>query len=143
MTPTQVLAVQRTFALVMPIKEQAAAMVYARVFETDPGLKAMFRGDIKDQEKKLMSALAIVITGLARPESIISAVEELGAKHADYGVRDRDYDTVAGALLWTLEMGLGSEFTPEVKDAWVAAYTYLASIMKRAARTANSHARAI
>ena len=37
-------------------------------------------------------------------------------------VKAADYDTVAGALLATLEQALGSEFTPAVRDAWVAYY---------------------
>jgi hemoglobin-like flavoprotein len=143
MTPTQVLAVQRSFSLVVPIKEQAAAMFYARLFEIDPSLKPLFRGNIKDQERKLISALAVAITGLARPDSIISTVEGMGAKHLDYGVTDHDYETVANALLWTLEKGLGPEFTPDVKEAWVAAYTFLADIMKRGAKSVSGRARAV
>jgi hemoglobin-like flavoprotein len=56
-------------------------------------------------------------------------------RHAGYGVKDEHYDTVAEALLWTLEQGLGSDFTTEARDAWVAVYTVLASTMKDAAAT--------
>jgi nitric oxide dioxygenase len=40
---------------------------------------------------------------------------------------------VGSALLWTLGQGLGEQFTPAVKDAWVDAYTTLSSAMKQAA----------
>ena len=48
-------------------------------------------------------------------------------------VKAADYDTVAGALLGTLEQALGSEFTPAMRDAWVAYYQTLAGEMKAAA----------
>lgn len=138
MTPLQVAAVQRTFSLVVPIKEKAAELFYARLFELDPSLKPMFKGDMKQQGMKLMSALALVVTGLSKPETILPAVEDLGRKHFDYGVQDHHYDTVGAALLWTLELGLGAEFTPDVKAAWTAAYTLLANVMKDAATKARA-----
>jgi hemoglobin-like flavoprotein len=36
-------------------------------------------------------------------------------------------------LLWTLAAGLGDAFTPETPEAWSAAYTWIASTMRRAA----------
>lgn len=138
MTPLQVAAVQRTFSLVVPIKEKAAELFYARLFELDPSLKPMFKGDMKQQGMKLMSALALVVTGLSKPETILPAVEDLGRKHFDYGVQDHHFDTVGAALLWTLEQGLGAEFTPDVKAAWTAAYTLLANVMKDAATKARA-----
>jgi hemoglobin-like flavoprotein len=138
MTPLQVAAVQRSFSLVVPIKEQAAQIFYDRLFSVDPSLKKLFKGDMKEQGKKLMSALALVVAGLANPQSILPKVEELGRKHVGYGVEDRHYDTVGGALLWTLEKGLGDKFTPDVKEAWTAAYTLLANVMKGAANKARA-----
>jgi len=140
MTPLEVAAVQSSFSLVVPIKEKAAEIFYGRLFATDPSLKKLFKGDMKEQGRKLMSTLALVVTGLANPKSILPAVEALGAKHVAYGVEDRHYETVGAALLWTLEQGLGDKFTPDVKAAWTAAYTLLASVMKAAAAKARSAA---
>jgi nitric oxide dioxygenase len=36
---------------------------------------------------------------------------------------------VGEVLLWTLEHGLGSDWTPELKSAWSAAYATLANFM--------------
>jgi len=138
MTPLQVAAVQRTFSLVVPIKEKAAELFYNKLFELDPSVKPMFKGDMKEQGKKLMSTLATVVASLANPNSILPAVQALGAKHVSYKVEDRHYDTVGKALLWTLEQGLGKEFTPAVKEAWTAAYTLLAGVMKDAAKKAKA-----
>jgi hemoglobin-like flavoprotein len=136
MTPEQKVLVQSTFAKVAPIADTAAAMFYARLFEIDPSLRPLFTTDIADQGRKLMQTLAVAVTGLDRLDELVPAVRQLGVRHARYGVKDHHYDTVAEALLWTLERGLGSDFTPDVKNAWTAVYGVLASTMKEAAAVA-------
>jgi len=93
----------------------------------------MFKSDIREQGKKLMQMITVAVRGLGDLGKLVSAVEDLGRRHVGYGVRKKDYDTVATALLWTLEKGLGPEFTPEVKEAWVETYTILATTMQQGA----------
>jgi hemoglobin-like flavoprotein len=133
MTPRQVELVQTTWAQVVPISEQAAALFYGRLFELDPNLKPMFKSDIKEQGRKLMQMITAAVGGLKDLGKLVPVVENLGRRHVGYGVVDAHYDTVGAALLWTLEKGLGSAFTPEVKEAWATVYTVLATTMKKAA----------
>lgn len=133
MTPLQIEAVKTSFARVRPIADQAGMMFYGRLFELDPSLRPLFKIDIAEQSKKLMQMLAVAVNSLDNLAAIVPAVQALGARHAEYGVKDSDYATVAEALLWTLQAGLGDAFTPEVKTSWVAAYTVLADTMKAAA----------
>jgi len=133
MTPHAKQLVQQSWALVAPISDVAAGLFSGRLFELDPSLRPLFKGDITEQGRKLMQTLAVVVKGIDNLDALVPAVEALGRRHGGYGVTDGHYDTVAAALLWTLEQGLGAAFTPEVRDAWVEAYTLLAAVMKRAA----------
>lgn len=134
MNNAQVALVQESWKKVLPIREQAAALFYNKLFELDPSLRLLFTGDIAEQGKKLMMMIGTAVAGLSRPEELIPAVQALGARHAGYGVQDAHYDTVAAALLDTLAKGLGDAFTPAVKEAWTAVYVVLATTMKDAAR---------
>jgi hemoglobin-like flavoprotein len=136
MTSEQKVLVQSTFAKVAPIADAAAAMFYARLFELDPSLRPLFTTDLAEQGRKLMQMIAVAVNGLDRLDELVPAVRQLGVRHARYGVKDQHYDTVAEALLWTLERGLGSDFTPAVKDAWTTVYGVLATTMKEAAAIA-------
>ena len=136
MNPKQIALVQTSFAQVVPIADVAASLFYQRLFQLDPSLRPMFRGDMTEQGKKLMTMIGSVVGNLRSLERIVPGVRALGARHADYGVRDEHYDTVGAALLWTLEQGLGEAFTDDVRDGWVAAYTLLADTMKEAAAEA-------
>ena len=129
----QVALVQESFAKVVPIAAQAAEMFYDRLFQLDPELRPLFKGDMKEQGKKLMSALGVVVSNLKQPEKIIGTIQEMGKRHGGYGVKAPHYDTVGQALLWTLEQGLGPAFTPETRAAWAAAYGVVADTMKKAA----------
>src|SRR5215467_12492718 len=133
-TDAQKTLVQNSFVSVATIADDAAILFYQRLFELDPSLRHMFRGDMAEQRKKLMQMLTAAVKGLDRLDQLVPVVEDLGRRHTRYGVEDRHYDTVGDALLWTLSMGLGRDFTPEVEAAWSAVYGLLATTMKNAAR---------
>jgi len=129
MTPEQVNLVQQSFAKVAPISEQAAVLFYDRLFEVAPGVKAMFPADMTEQRKKLMATLSVVVGGLNNLEAILPAASALAERHVSYGAKPEHYPVVGGALLWTLEKGLGDAWTPETAAAWTAAYTTLSGYM--------------
>lgn len=140
MNDTQVALVQQTWKQVLPIRDVAAKLFYDKLFELDPALRPLFRGDMVEQGRKLMTMIGTAVVGLSRPDELIPAVQALGVRHVAYGVQDMHYDTVAAALLDTLGKGLGDAFTPEAKEAWVAVYTVLAKTMKDAAASAPAAA---
>jgi hemoglobin-like flavoprotein len=133
MTPQQVALVQASFAKVAPIAEQAAALFYGRLFETAPETRALFRGDMGVQGQKLMGAITTVVTNLDNLAAVVPVAQELAKRHVGYGVRAEHYGPVGAALLWTLEQGLGGDFTPEVGAAWAEAYGALSGVMIAAA----------
>lgn len=134
MSPQEITLVKNSFRKVVPIADQAAALFYARLFELDPALRALFHGDMSEQGRKLMQMIGFAVGGLDRLETIMPAVRSLGLRHAGYHIKDSHYDTVGTALLWTLEKGLGPEFTPETRAAWAKVYWLLAETMKAGAR---------
>lgn len=134
MTNEQIKLVQDSFRQVAPIAETAAQLFYARLFTLDPDLELLFKGNLTEQGRKLMQMLGVAVNSLDRMEQLLPVVRSLGARHVTYGVRDRDYDTVGQALLWTLRKGLGDAFTPEVEEAWSNVYETLASAMQSGAR---------
>jgi nitric oxide dioxygenase len=127
--PTQIKLVQESFAKVAPISETAAVLFYDRLFEVAPQVKAMFPADMKEQRKKLMATLAVVVNGLGNLESILPAASALAMRHVSYGAKKEHYPVVGAALLWTLEKGLGDAWTPELADAWTTAYGTLSGFM--------------
>src|SRR6478735_893383 len=129
MTPQQIELVQTSFKKVVPIAGTAADLFYNRLFEIAPEVRPMFPQDMKEQKAKLMSMLGTAVTNLHQLETILPAVKALGERHQGYGVTTGHYAPVGAALLWTLEKGLGADFTPETREAWAAAYTTLAEVM--------------
>ena len=136
MTPEQIKDVKLTWTKVLLIEETAADLFYKKLFELDPTLRQLFKSDIKGQGQKLMATINVAVQSLDNLSAIVPAVEDLGRRHNDYGVSEKDYDTVGAALIWTLDQGLGKDFTDEVKQAWIEVYTLLADTMKNAANVA-------
>lgn len=133
MTHEDLYLVQSSWRMVRPISAQAAELFYGRLFEAAPELKALFKGDMQAQGQRLMHMIDTAVKELDSWDRLVPALQALGKRHAGYGVKEADYDTVAAALLWTLEKGLGDAFTEEVRRAWINTYGALAETMKRAA----------
>ena len=141
MTPQQIEHVQTSFAQVKRIAAAAAELFYSRLFTLDPSLRPMFKGDLGRQGQMLMSMIGSAVAGLRNLEALAPIVRQLGARHVGYGVETQHYQTVGSALIWTLEQGLGEDFTPDVRDAWIAAYDLLSSVMQLGAMDAEAQSR--
>jgi len=138
MTPEQKRLVEHTWKQAAPIADAAAEIFYRRLLEIDPSRRKLFRAtDMVAQRKKLLQTLSFAINGLNDLDALASKVEDLGRRHARYGVTDAQYDSVGAALLWTLEQGLGHAWTPAVASAWTEVYQLLSRIMRKAVAQAN------
>ena len=93
--------VKGSWAQVAPISEKAAELFYGRLFELDPTLKFLFKAPIDTQGKLLMRALDGAVAGLDNLDALVPVLQQLGARHAPYGVIERDYHTVGAAFLAT------------------------------------------
>jgi hemoglobin-like flavoprotein len=134
MSPEQKALVKETWRQVAPMADTAARVFYDRLFEIDATTRLLFKStNLAEQRRKLIQALTVVVQGLDHLEALVPALADLGRRHAQYGVKAGHYQMVGAALLWTLEQGLGSAWTPDVKAAWSNAYALLADVMEAAA----------
>lgn len=102
MDSNQIALVQNTWEKVKPISETAADLFYGRLFETDPSTRELFKVDMKEQGRRLMAMIDTAVINLTQLETVVPAVQDLGKRHVDYGVKVEHYDSVGAALLWTL-----------------------------------------
>lgn len=129
--------IRASFETLLPIQEAATALFYERMFALDPRLTTLFKGEMNAHGRKLIGALRTVVDHSHCLGRLVPALRELGRRYDNVGATDRDYDTVAAALIWTLEQELGADFTAETRDAWTACYGVLADEMKAAAHEAK------
>ncbi len=138
MTPEQIKLVQDSFEQVAPIADQAAELFYGRLFEIAPEVKPMFKSDMSQQGKKLMTMIGVAVRGLDDIEKIVPAVKHLGVRHVEYGVKEEHFAPVGAALLWTLEQGLGEAWNEELHTAWATTYGVLSTTMIAAMKEAEA-----
>ena len=129
LTPEQKHLVQESLAAIEANADHIVQSFYARLFELNPKAKALFKGDLKEQGRKLIGMIRTTIGSLDRLEAIAPNLKLLGNAHRLIGVSDRDYEPFKEALLSTLAQNLKSAFTPKVRDAWSAVFEVFASIM--------------
>ncbi|MFZ6659009.1 globin family protein [Undibacterium sp. TJN19] len=134
MNQTTIALVQDSWKQVASIAPQAAALFYQNLFDADPALKSLFRGDMTEQGKKLMQMIGAAVGKLNDLDTLVPVLQNLAQRHDGYGVKESHYQTVGAALLKTLGQGLGERFTVEVKDAWTTVYGVMSSVMITASR---------
>lgn len=97
LTADHIRQVRESWGRVQPIQEQAAGLFYDRLFELDPSLRPLFKGDMASQGRKLMHIIGVAVASLDHLGDILETVREMGRRHAGYGVRDEHYATVGQA----------------------------------------------
>jgi hemoglobin-like flavoprotein len=137
MTPQQIRMVQSSWQQVTPVQEMVAALFYSKLFALDPSIAPLFKGNMVEQGRRLMTVIGFAVPGLSHVERLAPLLRNLGRRHVQYGVVDGHYYTVGVAFLWTIGNALGSAFTTEVRDAWLAAYRLVANTMKEGAAEAQ------
>jgi hemoglobin-like flavoprotein len=121
---------ENSFAKVKPQASEFAQQFYNNLFTMYPEAKQLFAStNLKEQQKKLLASLVFVVDNLRKPSALEGALKGLGARHVQYGALPEHYPLVGNALLTTFEQFLQSDWTPEVKQAWVNAYGDITEIM--------------
>ena len=133
MNDEQIKMVKKSWDKVAPISSTAAELFYGRLFEVAPGVRALFPVEMADQKRKLMTTIGSIVSRLDGLDVLNPQIHALARRHVSYGAEPAHYEAVGACLLWTLDKGLGDDFTPELREAWTAAYALLSASMIAAA----------
>lgn len=131
MNENQIKLIRESWDYVVTNVDGAGMIFYDRLFEVAPEVKPLFKGDIKNQSKKLITMISFAIGKLDQLDSVVKDIEDLGRRHGKYNVRQEHYLVVGQALLWTLEKGASEIWTEEHKEAWSVLYGVLSATMIR------------
>ena len=129
MTEKQIQLVKESWKHVAPISDVAADLFYNRLFEVAPGVRPLFKGDVREQGRKLMGMLSMIVNKLDSLETLLDEIKSLAQRHNKYGAHPAHYQVVGECLIWTLEKGLGEKWNKETEESWIGAYTILSGAM--------------
>ena len=129
MTTKQIELVKKSWNQVLPIADEAGELFYTFLFEAAPGVRHLFKSDVKDQSRKLMGMIAMVVSKLDKLDTILEDIKGLAKRHDKYGAQPAHYAVVGETLIKTLKTGLGDKWNAETEEAWIAAYTILSGAM--------------
>lgn len=139
MNSTQIQLVKESWGFVIVKSDEAGELFYSRLFEVAPGVRHLFKGDVKEQSRKLMSMVTVVVSKLDKLDTIISDIRNLAVRHNKYGAKAEHYAVVGECLIWTLQKGLADRWTKQMEEAWLAVYTVLANAMVQNQRVASEN----
>jgi nitric oxide dioxygenase len=129
-TQLDITALETSFDLVAPKREQLVDRFYRRLFTDAPATRALFaHADMRAQKRALLGALVALRRSLRDLTSIAPFLADLGARHARYGVGAEHYPLVGAALLETMAEVAGAAWQPAFTTEWARAYQLVAQIM--------------
>src|ERR1700741_3890135 len=102
---------------------------YNKLFFDNPELRKMFPEDMEGQYRKLLDMVNTIIERLEKIDELKGDIVAMAKRHEGYGVKPEHYSMVGIALIWTLQKSLGTEWTDEVRSAWVNCYAILSGTM--------------
>lgn len=117
------------------LKEHGVALTrhfYARMFEHNPELKAIFnQGHQREgsQQQALAMAVAAYAQHIDNPGVLMPVLELIANKHVSLGIRAEHYGIVGRHLLASIREVLGALATDDLIEAWGAAYGQLADVL--------------
>jgi hemoglobin-like flavoprotein len=130
MTNEQIQLVKKTWRVFRGISPITVGdLFYSKLFTDNPALRKMFPANMEQQYQKLIDMLNAIVIRLDKLDELAEDIAAMAQRHVQYGVRPAHYKLVGAALLWTLQKGLGNDWTAEVKNAWTTCYTLLANTM--------------
>ncbi|MFA5405610.1 MAG: globin domain-containing protein [Ignavibacteria bacterium] len=129
-TKEEIKLIQYSFKTLTSKSKNAGEKFYKRLFEANPDISKLFKGDMKEQAGSLMRMVKTVVEGLNHPDIIIPAIQDLGRRHNEYGVEPEQYKIFGDCLISTVEEEMGNDFNSATKKAWEKLYILLAEEMK-------------
>ena len=127
---SDVARVNASFLRVLRQGDLLARRFYDRFFSLDASLRDLFPTDIGPQVRMLTAALKLTVESLHEPDRLISYLDELGTRHARYGVQPRHLGLMGRALLEVLPT-VDPEWTDSTAHAWSRAYGHIAQLVLR------------
>lgn len=134
MTSAEIALIENSWDYIILNMEEAGELFYSRLFEIKPELSSLFKGDIRNQSRKLTSMITFLVQKLNTLDEVKKDIVALALRHNNYNVKPEYYHSVGAALLWTLEEGLGTQWTDELKSAWMNLYVALSNMMIQASQ---------
>ncbi len=121
---------ENSFELVAPHGDALVETFYKHLFADYPVVKPLFENvEMQGQRSKLLASLALVVANLKTPVQLVSALEQLGQRHVEYGAVEEYYPAVAATMLKTLAEIAGDAWNDELQQAWSDALNEISKIM--------------
>lgn len=116
--PEHIQIVKDTWADLIGHGPEIGREFYERLFQKHPEYKKLFKGDEKEQHRKLAFAITLIVTKLNKLDQIGEEVRSLAARHVKYGVKPEYFQPFIKILVETIAHVRADRWKPEYSTAW-------------------------
>lgn len=124
--------IKATIPILQSSGEDLTNYFYERMFKHHPELRNMFNmGNQANgrQKSALANAVLAYAENIDNPSVLLGALKGIGTKHRSLNIQPEHYKIVGTHLIASIGEVVGEQATPQILEAWTAAYYQLAEIM--------------
>jgi nitric oxide dioxygenase len=143
MKNNQIYLVKESFGLIIKTPaETVEQLFYTHLIETSPELCSKYNNtSLTVQIRKMMPAITYIVNSLDSLYSIRHEIASFVKGYTKHGIIEPAlYEPIAESLLWALEKGLGTNWTPELKIAWAICCINLFNIITEVCEESETYA---
>ncbi|MCS6820770.1 MAG: globin domain-containing protein [Microscillaceae bacterium] len=129
MNAAQIKLIKESWVNVVIHVEKAGAVFYNKLFTLYPEIKPLFKNDIVSQDRKLIHAVAVMITKLDKLDDLRKELHSLASRHIYYGVKPEHFRAFKVAFMAMLEEALQKQWSANLKQAWEELFDLIAQAM--------------
>jgi hemoglobin-like flavoprotein len=121
---------EESFDLVAPQGDELMKRFYDRLFEVAPSVQPLFADvDMERQRQALLNMLVVLRESLRDLDDIVPDLEDLGARHVEYGATPEHYPVVGEVVIGAMAEIAGDSWKPHYTAAWQEAYGVVQGVM--------------
>lgn len=132
LTKQQIELVKATVPVLREHGVALTSLFYKRMLSHNPELMQVFNMGHQRagfQQQALAGAVLAYAENIENLPALLGAVAHIANKHVSVGIRAEHYPIVGKHLIASIKEVLGDAATPELIDAWTAAYMQLADVL--------------
>lgn len=131
LSPSQMAIIKATVPVLQAHGEAITKTMYDNMIAANPDMRDVFSHTSQitgRQPRALARAVLAYASYIDDLPKLQHAVERIAQKHVSLYIQPEQYDIVGGHLIGAIGQVLGDAATPDIVDAWTAAYGILAQV---------------
>lgn len=132
--------IKETFAQAKPMGAHVVDRIFDALISDQPSTGAVFKNiDMRRLKQNFLNAMVFIVDNIDKPDQLKPYLQDLGARHVQYGVKAAYFPVFGKALIGSLQSFFKSKWTDEINQQWEEAFLLITESMLEGANEVEKY----